>query len=143
LGEGVLAAESWGSEQEASASRDHAYGEDVPDFFGHEVGDYEIEFGLFVGHDAAVGDALNAELVAAVAYAGTGFHLDTPQLVAAFDHEVVAMHLSVGLADDVAEAHGFVDEGDFSEVASAGDGDAAGSGGSLGRASAGRGSASR
>jgi hypothetical protein len=48
------------------------------------------------------------------------------------------MHLSLGLGYDVAEAHGFVDEGYFSEVSYAGDGDAAGSGGFLGRASLGR-----
>jgi hypothetical protein len=42
LGQGVLATESWGSEQEASASCDYADGQDVPGLFGHEVGDYEI-----------------------------------------------------------------------------------------------------
>ena len=87
-------------------------------------------------------DALHAELVAAVAHASAGFYLDAPQLVAAFDHEVVAMHLSVGLGDDVAEAHGFVDKGDFDEIAAAGNGEAAGARGLLGAALPERGSAS-
>src|SRR5579863_544591 len=42
LGPWVLAAESWGREQKASASCDYAYGQDVPDSFEHQVGDYEI-----------------------------------------------------------------------------------------------------
>ena len=77
-------------------------------------------------------------LISAIAQAGAGFYLHAPQFVAAFHHEVVAMHLSVGLADNVAEAHGFVDEGYFSEVSHSGYRDAAGSGGLLGRASPGR-----
>ena len=136
--QGVLAAESGGREEKASAARDHADGQDVPDVFGNQIGDYEIQFGFLVGDGAAVGDALDAELVASVAHASAGFYLDAPDSVSAFEHEVVAMHLPVGLGDDVAEAHGLVDEGDFAEVAAAGDGQAAGAGGLLGAALLGR-----
>src|ERR1700680_4984109 len=134
----VFAAESGGSEQKASASRNHAYWQDVPGLGGHQVGHHKIDFGFLVGHIPAVNDALHAELISAVAHAGAGFYLHAPDVWAAFYHEVVAMHLSVGLGYDEAEAHGFEHEGYFSEVSSARDGEAAGLGCLLGRASPGR-----
>jgi hypothetical protein len=92
---------------------------------GRLASHYEVEFGLLVGHEAAVGDAQHAELIPAVAHAGAGFYLHAPKLVPTFHHEVVAMHLSVGLGDQVAEAHGFVDECHFAKIASASDAEAA------------------
>ena len=121
----MLAGEVAGREEEGSAACDLAYWQDEPGLFEHQVGDYEVEFGFLVGDGAAVGDALDAELIQAVTHAGAGFYLHAPELVAAFDHEVVAMHLSVGLGDHVAEAHGFVDEGYLAKIASASDAEAA------------------
>jgi len=42
LGPWVLAAKSWGSQEKASASRDHADWQDVPGVCGHQVGHHEI-----------------------------------------------------------------------------------------------------
>jgi hypothetical protein len=138
LGEGVFAAESWGSEQKTSASRNQAHWQDVPGLFGHQVGDHKIQFGFFIRHTTTVNDALDAELISAVAYAGAGFYLHAPDVWGGFHQEVVSMHLSVGLGYDEAEAHGFVHEGYFAKVSSASDAEAAGLGRPLSRAPPGR-----
>ncbi len=130
-------------EEEAAAAGDYADGDDEPGVFGDDVGGDEVEVGGGVGDDAAVGDALDAELVAAVAHAGAGFYLDEREFFCGgLEDEIVAVHLSVGLGDDVAEAHGLADEGDFAEVATLGDAEAAELGGGAGKALLGRGRAS-
>ena len=96
-------------------------GEDIPGVFGDDVGDEEVDFGGFVGGDAADGAAVGVDVIEAVFLCCGGFDLDAEEFVAfgpsaADEDEVEALAVAVGLGDAEAEAGGFVDEGEFGEL---------------------------
>jgi len=83
-------------------------GDDVPDVFGDDVGDEEIDFGG--GIDKAVGSA-GFDAVAGLGVAGGGFDLDAEKAAAEVDDRVVALTVSPGDADAEAEMGGAGEEG--------------------------------
>jgi len=99
-----------GIEADAFAVSDGFDGDDVPDIFGDDVGDEEVDFGG--GVDGVAGSG-GADAVAGFGVAACRFDLDTEEAGAAADDGVVAFTISPGDADAEAEAGGAGQEGGF------------------------------
>ena len=99
-----------GIEADAFALADGLDGDDVPDVFGDDVADEEIDF--FAGVDFAAGSG-GFVAVAGLGVEGGGFDLDAKESVIEFDDGVVAVAVSPGEADAEAEVDGAGEEGGF------------------------------
>jgi hypothetical protein len=97
-------------EADAFAVSDGLDGDDVPDVFGDDVGDEEVNF--FAGVDFAAGSG-GFDAVAGLGVEGGGFNLDAKESVIEFDDGVVAVAVSPGKADAEAEMDGAGEEGGF------------------------------
>jgi hypothetical protein len=112
-----------GIEADTFAVSDGFDGHDVPEVFGDDVGDEEIDFGG--GVDGVAGSG-GADAVASIGVAGGGFDLDAEKALAEGDDGVVAFTVSPGDADGEAEAGGAGEEGGlggFSAALAGGSGD--------------------
>jgi len=105
-----------GIEADAFAVSDGFDGDDVPDIFGDDVGDEEVDFGG--GVDGVAGSG-GADAVSGLGVAAGGFDLDAEEAGAAADDGVVAFTVSPGDADAEAEAGGAGQEGGFGGFAAA------------------------
>jgi len=85
-----------GIEADAFAVSDGGGGDDVPEVFGDEVGDQEIDFGWSVDGVAGSG---GADAVASFGVARGGFDLDAEEALAEGDDGIVAFTVSPGDAD--------------------------------------------
>jgi len=99
-----------GIEADAFALADRLDGDDVPDVFGDDVADEEVD--LFAGVDFAAGSG-GFDAVAGLGVEGGGFNLDAKESVIEFDDGVVAVAVSPGKADAEAEMDGAGEEGGF------------------------------
>jgi len=99
-----------GIEADAFAVSDGLDGDDVPEVFGDDVGDQEIDFSGVVDGVAGSG---GADAVAGFGVAAGGFDLDAEEAAAASDDGVVAFTVSPGDADAEAEVGGASQEGGF------------------------------
>ena len=99
-----------GIEADAFASSDGLDGNDVPDVFGDDVADEEVDF--FAGVDFTAGSG-GFDAVAGLGVEGGGFHLDAEESVIEFDDGVVAVAVSPREADAEAEGGGAGEEGGF------------------------------
>ena len=99
-----------GIEADAFALADGLDGDDVPDVFGDDVADEEVDF--FAGIDFAAGSG-GWDAVAGFGVAGGGFHLNAEESVVEFDNGVVAVAVSPGDEDAEAESGGAGEEGGF------------------------------
>jgi hypothetical protein len=97
-----------GIEADAFALADGLDGDDVPDVFGDDVGDEEVDF--FAGVDEAAGSG-GFDAVAGLGVAGGGLDLDAKESAVEFDDGVVAIAVSPGNADAEAEMGGAGEEG--------------------------------
>ena len=91
-------------------------GENVPDIYGDDVSDEEVDVtgGVDVGGLIAVG----VDGVAAVLGTGVGgFDLHAEETVSGFDDEVVAVALAPGFGDAEAEAGCLVQKSGFGDLA--------------------------
>ena len=98
-------------------------GDDVPEIFGDDVGDEEIDF--FARVDLAVGSG-GFDAVASLGAAGGGFDLDAEESAVEFDYGIVAVAVSPGDEDGEAEMGGAGEEGGlggFSAPLAGGSGD--------------------
>ena len=95
---------------DAFALSDGLDGDDVPDVFGDNVSDEEVDF--FAGVGVAAGSG-GFDAVAVVGVQGGGFDLDAEESVVEFDDGVVAVALSPGDADAEAQGGGAGEEGGF------------------------------
>ncbi len=84
--------------------------DDVPEIFGDDVGDEEVDF--FAGIDAAAG-AGGFDAIAIFGVASGGFDLDAEEAAIEFDDRVVAIAVSPREADGEAEVGGAGEEGGF------------------------------
>jgi hypothetical protein len=80
-----------GVEADAFAASDGLDGDDVPEIFGDDVGDEEIDF--FAGIDAAAGTG-GFDTIAIFGVPGGGFDLDAEEAAVEFDDGVVAVAVS-------------------------------------------------
>ena len=99
-----------GIEADAFARADRLDGDDVPDVFGDNVGDEEIDFAG--GVDEAAGSG-SFDAVASLGVEGGGFDLDAKESAVEFDDGIVAIAVSPGEADGEAEMGGAGQEGGF------------------------------
>jgi len=99
-----------GIEADAFALSDGLDGDDVPDIFGDDVGDEEVDF--FAGIDFAAGSG-GFDAVASFGVEGGGFDLDAEESVVEFDDGVVAVAVSPGDENGEAEMGGAGEEGGF------------------------------
>jgi len=99
-----------GIEADAFALSDGLDGDDVPDIFGDNVRDEEVDF--FAGIDLAAGSG-GFDAVASFGVEGGGFDLDAEESVVEFDDRVVAVAVSPGDEDGEAEVGGAGEEGGF------------------------------
>jgi hypothetical protein len=100
-----------GIEADAFAVSDGCDGDDVPEVFGDDVGDQEVDFGG--GVDGVAGSG-GADTVAGIGVAAGGFDLDAEEAAAtASDDGVVTFTVSPGDADAEAEVGGAGQEGGF------------------------------
>jgi len=99
-----------GIEADAFAVSDGLDGNDVPDIFGDDVADEEVDFSA--GVDAAAGSG-GFDAVAVFGVEGGGFDLDAEESVVEFDDGVVAVAVSPGDEDGEAEMGGAGEEGGF------------------------------
>lgn len=95
-------------EADAFALSDGLDGDDVPDVFGNDVGDEEVDF--FTGIDFAVGSG-GFDAVAVLGVEIGGFDLDAEESAVEFDDGVVAVAVSPREADSEAEIGGAGEEG--------------------------------
>ncbi len=112
-----------GIEAHAFAVSDGLDGNDVPEVFGDDIGDEEIDFGG--GVDLAVGSG-SFDAVAGLRVAGGGLDLHAEEAAVEFDDRIVAVAVSPGEADAEAEMGGAGEEGGlggFSATFAGGDGD--------------------
>ena len=98
-----------GIEAGTFAKADGSDGNDVPDVFGDDVGDKEIDFGGGVNFAAGSG---GFDAVAGFKVSAGGFYLDAKEAVAESDNRVVALAVSPRQADAEAEVRGAGQEGD-------------------------------
>jgi hypothetical protein len=120
FGHDALRAAGVGIEADAFALAESFDGEDVPEIFGDDVADEEVDVGD--GVDLAVGSG-GFDAVAAVGVAGGGFDLDAEESVAEVDGGVVAVAVSPGDEDAEVEGGGAGEEGGlggFSETLASG-----------------------
>ena len=82
-----------GIEADAFALSDGPDGDDVPDVFGDDVSDEEVDF--FTGIDFSAGSG-GFDAVASFGIAGGGFRLNAEESVVEFDDGVVAVAVSPG-----------------------------------------------
>jgi len=99
-----------GIEADAFALADGLDGDDIPDIFGDDVADEEVDF--FTCIDFAVGSG-GFDAVAGFGVEGGGFDLDAKESVIEFDDGVVAVAVSPGDEDAEAEGGGAGEEGGF------------------------------
>ncbi len=99
-----------GIEADAFALSNGLDGDDVPNIFGDDVGDEEVDF--FTGIDFAAGSG-GFDAVAGFGVACGGFHLNAEESVVKFDDGVVAVAVSPGDEDGEAEMSGAGEEGGF------------------------------
>ncbi len=100
-----------GVEADAFAVSDGLDGDDVPEVFGHDVGDEKINFGG--GIDLAVGSG-GFDAVAGLRVASGGFDLHAEEAAVEFDDRIVAIAVSPGKADAKAEMGSAGEEGGLS-----------------------------
>jgi hypothetical protein len=99
-----------GIEADAFALADGLDGDDVPDIFGDNVGDEEIDFAG--GVDEAAGSS-GFDSVASLGVEGGGFDLHAKESAVEFDDGIVAIAVSPREADGEAEMGGASEEGGF------------------------------
>jgi len=99
-----------GIEADTFALSDGLDGDDVPDVFGDDVGDEEVDF--LAGVDLAVGSG-SFDAVAGLGVAGGGLDLDAEKTVIEFDDGVVAVTVSPWEGNAEAESGGAGEEGGF------------------------------
>ena len=99
-----------GIEADAFATADGLDGDDVPDIFGDDVGDEEVDF--FAGIDLAAGSG-GFDAVASLGVEGGGFDLDAEESVVEFNDGVVAVAVAPRDANAEAEMRGAGEEGGF------------------------------
>ena len=83
-----------GIEADAFALADGLDGDDVPDVFGDDVADEEVDF--FTGIDFAAGSG-GFDAVASLGVESGGFDLDAEESAVEFDDGVVAVAVSPGM----------------------------------------------
>jgi len=105
-----------GIEADAFALSDGLDGDDVPDVFGDNVADEEVDF--FAGVDLAVGSG-GFDAVAVFGVEGGGFDLDAEESVMEVDDGVVAVTVSPGDGDAEAEGEGAGEEGGLASLSNA------------------------
>lgn len=105
-----------GIEADAFALAEGFDGDDVPDVFGEDAADEEID--VVDGVDLAVG-AGGFDAVAMVAIASSGFDLDAEESVAEVDDGVVAVAVSPRDEHAEAEVGGAGEEGGFGGLSAA------------------------
>lgn len=109
-----------GIEADAFAASDGLDGDDVPDVFGDDVGDEEVDFFTRIDFSAGSG---GFDAVAGLGVEVGGFNLDAKESVIEFDDGVVTVAVSPGDADAEAESGGAGEEcglGGFSEALAGG-----------------------
>ena len=104
-----------GIEAQSFARGEGGDGHDVPEIFGNDVGDEEVD--LVAGVSGFPSSGLHA--VAGFGVALGGFDLDAEESVAEVEDEVVALAVSPGLGDGKAEAGSFGEEGGFGNFSAA------------------------
>jgi hypothetical protein len=107
---GTGGAAGGGIEADALTASDGLDGDEVPDVFGDDIADEEVDFGG--GVDAAVGST-GIDPVAALGEAGGGFDLHAEKSAAEFDGGVVRVAVSPREADREAECGGAGEESGF------------------------------
>jgi len=108
--EGAGLAASVGIKADTFALADGLNGDDVPDIFGDNVGDEEVDF--FTRIDSPVGSG-GFDAVAGLGVEGSGFDLDAEESAVEFDDGVIAVAVSPGDADTETEMGGAGEEGGF------------------------------
>ena len=91
-----------GEEGEAKGIAEGLDGDDVPEFFGDDVGGEDVDFVGRVGTLGAIllpGMGHEGVAVASGDLVAGGFDLDAPEAVAGVEDEVVAVAVSPGLGD--------------------------------------------
>ncbi len=99
-----------GIEADAFAVSDGLDGDDVPDVFGDDVANEEVDF--FAGIDFAAGPG-GFDAIAGFGVESGGFDLDAEESVVEFDYGIVAVAVSPRDADAEAEMSGAGEEGGF------------------------------
>ena len=99
-----------GIEADAFALADGLDGDDIPDIFGDDVADEEVDF--FTCIDFAVGSG-GFDAVAGFGVERGGFHVDAKESVVEFDDGIVAVAVSPRDENAEAEGGGAGEEGGF------------------------------
>jgi hypothetical protein len=123
LEHGARGAAGGGIEADAFALSDGLDGDDVPEVFGDDVDDQEIDF--FAGIDTAVGTG-GFDAIAIFGITGGGFDLDADESAVEFDDGIVAVAVSPGEEDGEEEGGSTGEEsgfGSFSAAFASADGD--------------------